>query len=205
MLGRPQLHQQLVAHQALALQRLQALDIAAQPPVSHAALFVDAGVALRQHVHVLLGGQPLDLHAVAHLRPGLVQEVLLQLGQPSLGSAHEVARADAAHLGQAVLGGDAAVHHPDAIGAAVAMLDAVHEAAQGAGVGGASTHHFVAQRETLGRPPQQHASAPTLLPAWCRPIWYGCQRQRLECGWRLAARRRTRRICGRRPPECGQT
>ena len=69
MLGRAELHQQLVAREALALQRLQPLDVAAQPLAPHAALLVDARVALRQHVHVLLGGQPLDLHALAHLAP----------------------------------------------------------------------------------------------------------------------------------------
>ena len=67
-----------------------------------------------------------------------------------------------AHLGQAVLGGDAAVHHPDAVGAAVAVLDAVQEAAQGGGVGSASAHHLVAQREALGRDDQRDDDLPAV-------------------------------------------
>ena len=115
-----------------------------------------------QHVHVLLGGQPLDLHAIAHLRPRLGQEGLLQLVQPSLGRTHQVARADAAHLGQAVLGGDAAVHHPDAIGSAVAVVDAVQEATEGGAVGGVAAHHLVAQREALGRDDQRDDDLPAV-------------------------------------------
>ena len=85
----------------------------------------------------------------------MFEEGLLQLRQPPLGRAHQVARADAAHLGQAVLGGDAAVHHPDAVGLAVALLDAVQEAAQRGVVGGVARHHLVAQREALGRDDQR--------------------------------------------------
>jgi len=108
--GRTQLHQQLVARERLGLDRLQALDVAAQPLAPHAAFLANACIAAGQHVHVLLGGQLLDLHAVAHLRPGFVQERLLQLGQPPLGRAHQVARPHLPHLGQAVLRRDAAVH-----------------------------------------------------------------------------------------------
>ena len=119
-------------------------------------------MALRQHVHVLLRGQPLDLHALAHLGPGLGEEVLLELAESALGRAHQVARADAAHLGQAVLGGDAAVHHPDALGFAVALLDAVEEVAQRGGVGRVARQHLVAQREALGRDDQRDDHLPAI-------------------------------------------
>src|SRR5262245_56359038 len=56
VLGRTELHQQLVARELLALQRLEPRDVATKPLAPHAALLVDACVALR--------APPLNLAAV---------------------------------------------------------------------------------------------------------------------------------------------
>jgi len=59
-------------------------------------------------------------------------------------------RVAGAHFGQHVLGGDAAIHDPDAAGFAEARLDFFQEAAQGGFVRGVAGHDLVGQREALG-------------------------------------------------------
>ena len=59
--GCAQLHQQLIARELVALQSRQPIDVAAQALASHAALLIDACIALREHLDVRLGGQPLDV------------------------------------------------------------------------------------------------------------------------------------------------
>ena len=54
------------------------------------------------------------------------------------------------HFGEHVLGGDAAVHDPDAPRLAEAGLDFLQEAAQGGFVGGVAGHDFVGEREAFG-------------------------------------------------------
>lgn len=61
-----------------------------------------------------------------------------------------MARADAAHRGQGVPGGYAAVHDPGALRAAAALLNALEQAAEGCAVSVAAAHDLVARREALG-------------------------------------------------------
>src|SRR6516164_2334381 len=74
-------------------------------------------MALRQHVEFLILRQELHIDALAHRLPGQRDEVILQLGQPPLGGADQIGnwRIGRAHLGQHLLGWDAAVHHPDTV------------------------------------------------------------------------------------------
>ena len=55
-----------------------------------------------------------------------------------------------AHLLQGVLGGDAPVHDPDALGLAVLRLDFFQKPSERGFVAGVAGHHFVGQREAFG-------------------------------------------------------
>ncbi len=55
------------------------------------------------------------------------------------------------HLGQHLFGGDAAVHHPDALGLAVLRLDLRKEGAQGRLVRGVAGENVVGERKAVGR------------------------------------------------------
>jgi hypothetical protein len=92
---------------------------------------MNARMALRQHVQLLLLRQKLDVHPLAHGLPGEREEVLLQLTQPPLGRADQIAdgRSGRSHRGEHLLGGNAAIHHPDAMGLAVLGFDLAQHAA----------------------------------------------------------------------------
>jgi hypothetical protein len=56
-----------------------------------------------------------------------------------------------AQLGEDLLGGDAAIHHPDALGRAVAAADGGEHLAQGGLVGGVAGEHLVGEGQAFGR------------------------------------------------------
>ena len=73
-------------------------------------------------------------------------------GEPPLGRADEIGdgRLGGAHLGENVLGRNAAIHHPDALRLAVLRLDLVQEGAQRRLVGGVPRQHLIGERKALG-------------------------------------------------------
>ena len=113
----------------------------------------DAVGALGQHVEFLALRQELDPHAGSGLAPGLVEEVMLEAAQAALGRSHQILhrRVALAHLGEHGLGGDAAIHHPDAPRLAVLRLDLGQEAAQRGLVGGVAGHDLVGERQAFRR------------------------------------------------------
>ena len=98
-------------------------------------------------------GQQLDLHALPGPLPGLVDEVLLQPRQAPLRGADQILHrlVAAAHLCQHRLGGNAAVHHPDAARLAVLRLDPGQEGAQRPAVGGVAGQDLAGERQAFGR------------------------------------------------------
>jgi hypothetical protein len=134
--------------------------------------------ALGKDIELVVVGKQLDLNALADLLPRLVEQVLLQPVQPSLGRADDVLhrRIAVAHLGQDRLGRHAAVHHPDPPRLAVLLLDPGEERAQRLAVGGVAGQHLVGQRQALGRD-HQGDHHPADSPAACR----GCSRHAAWC------------------------
>ena len=92
---------------------------------SHGPFLVDAVAALRQNVEFLLLGHELDVDAITHVLPGQADQRLLHLAEPPFGRADQIGdrRIGLAHLGEDIFGGDAAIHHPDALCLAVLRLD----------------------------------------------------------------------------------
>jgi hypothetical protein len=82
-------------------------------------------VALRQHVHLLLLRQQLDIDTLAHRLPRPFEQRLLQFGKPALGRADKIGdgRIGLTHLGEHFVGRNAAIHDPDAFGLAVLGRD----------------------------------------------------------------------------------
>ena len=113
--------------------------------------------ALGEHVKVVVLGQQLHLDARPHLVPGQADERLFQLAEASLGGSHQIGdgRIGLPHFGQHLFGGDAAVHHPDALGLAVLRLDLRKEGAQCRLVGGVTGSNFVGERKSVGRHDQR--------------------------------------------------
>ena len=124
-----------------------------QPPLSHGALLVDARPALGEHIEVIVLGQQLDLDARPHLTPGQADKRFLEFGKLPLGGSHQIAdgRIGSPHFGKRLFGGDAAVHHPDALGLAVLRFDLRKEGAQRRLVRGVAGENFVGERKAVGR------------------------------------------------------
>src|SRR5271166_6052332 len=152
-----ELHQQALAREVHARQLRQSRPQPLQLPLSHGALLVDARPALGEHVKVVVLGQQLHLDARPHLVPGQADERLFQLAEASLGGSHQIGdgRIGLPHFGQHLFGGDAAVHHPDALGLAVLRLDLRKEGAQRRLVGGVAGENFVGERKSVGRHDQR--------------------------------------------------
>ena len=55
------------------------------------------------------------------------------------------------HGGEVLFGGDTAIHHPDALGLAILLLDGLKKRRQSGFVAGVSRHHLVGQRKTFRR------------------------------------------------------
>jgi hypothetical protein len=96
--------------------------------------------------------QKLDLDAFARLAPGLVEKMLFEARQASLGRSHQIlhGRVGGAHLSENILGRHAAVHHPHAPRLAVLALDRVEECAQRLAVGGVAGQDLIGDRQALG-------------------------------------------------------
>ena len=124
---------------------------------AHGAFLVDAPLALRQHVKLVVLRQQLDVDAVAHRLPGQADERLLQFGQPAFRGADQIAdrRIGGAHLGQHFFGWNAAVHHPNALGFAVLGFDFIEHVTQRGFVGGVAGQHLVAERKAMRRHDQR--------------------------------------------------
>jgi hypothetical protein len=77
---------------------------------------------------------------------------LLQLAESPFGRADQVInrRIALTHLSEDFLGGNAAVHYPDALGFAVLRFNLVQKLPQRGSIGGVARQHFVGQREPLG-------------------------------------------------------
>jgi len=126
-------------------------------------------MALRQHVHLLLLRQELDIDTLAHRLPWQSEQGLLQFRQPALGRADEIGdgRIGLAHLGKHLLGRNAAIHDPDALRLAVLGLDLAQGVAQRRAVRRVPRQHFVSKRKAVGRHDQRdhHLGAVAALVA----------------------------------------
>jgi len=87
-------------------------------------------VAAGQHEQFLLLWQQLDVHALTHRLPGQPEQARFQPGEPPLGRSDQITDGwvGLAHLAQHLLGGDPAIHHPDALRLAVLRLDPLQKA-----------------------------------------------------------------------------
>ena len=123
-----------------------------QLPLSHGALLVDARPALGEDIKLVVLGHQLHLDARPHLMPWQADERLFQLAEASLRSSHQIGdrRIGLPHFGEHFFGGDAAVHHPDALRLAVLRLDLRKERAQRRLVRGIAGQNFVGERKTVG-------------------------------------------------------
>jgi hypothetical protein len=156
--GGPQLLQKLIAGEFLPLKFVQALPVDFEFASAYGAFLVGAGATFGQHVDFAVLRQQFHAQLRAHFLPGLLRQLLFQFGQLALGRAHEVAHLGLAlpQLGQHGFGRDAAIHHPDALGAAVTFLDTLEHVPQRGLVGGVAGQHLVGQRQALGRDHQGH-------------------------------------------------
>ena len=123
--------------------------------------------------------------------PGEREQSFFQFGEPPLGRADQIGdrRIGRAHLGKHLLGRNAAIHHPDAVGLAVLGFDLAQDAAQRGLVGGVPRQHLVAERKTLGRHDQRnhhlHAVAALVAAvAVAALVGFVVRRRRLEIGAR---------------------
>jgi hypothetical protein len=84
-----------------------------------------AGTAAGEDPEFAVAGQEFDVDVVFDLLPVLAGEVFLQFGQAAIGGADKVSDGGfgGAHFSQRFLGGDTAVHDPDAPLPAVAGGD----------------------------------------------------------------------------------
>jgi hypothetical protein len=116
-------------------------------------LWIRAGLSLRQHVHLLVLRQKLDLDALAHVLPRPFEQRLLQLGKSALGRTDEIrdGRIGRSHFGQHFLGRNASIHHPDALRFAVLGFDLLQGRTQRLTAGCIPWQHLIGKRKTIGR------------------------------------------------------
>ena len=174
LFGGAELEQQLIPGIGLPLQLAEPLPQGLQPSPAHAAFLQPPLVTPHQNVEFPLLGEELDRDRRPHRLPGLRQERLFQPRQAALGGAHQVAhgRVTRAHGRQGRFGGDAAVHDPDPLGAAILLFDLFQEAGQRGLIGRVARHHLVGQREAVrGHDQRDHHlhAIRTLVPAVAEP------------------------------------
>ena len=102
--------------------------------------------------------QQFDLDTLTHRLPRQAEQRLLQFGKPALGGADEIGdgRIGLAHLGKHLLGRNAAIHDPDALGLAVLGLDLAQGAAQRLAIGRVPRQHLIGERKAVGRHDQRN-------------------------------------------------
>ncbi len=90
--------------------------------------------------------------------PRPIKQRLLQFGKPSLGGTDEIGdgRIGLAHLGQHLIGRNAAIHDPDAVGLAVLGFNLAQGVAQRRAVGRVPRQHLIGEREAFGRHDQRN-------------------------------------------------
>jgi hypothetical protein len=135
---------------------LQGVEILAQPSAAHGAFFVHAVLAFGEDIGLAFVREQFHAHAGPRLLPVALEQGLLERGEFAFGCADETThgRGASAHLPEHVLGRDAAIHDPDALGFAILILDFGEEVLERALVRGVAGEHLVSERETLGRDDQ---------------------------------------------------
>jgi hypothetical protein len=119
--------------------------------------FLPPAVAFGDHVEFFVLAEEFHFHRALDLLPGQI----LPLGAGGFDAgprgAHEVThgRVAGAQFGQLLLGGDAAVHEPDAVGLAVQGFDSGEEGFQSLFVLRVTRHDFVGQGQAFGRDHQR--------------------------------------------------
>jgi hypothetical protein len=155
--GGAELEEEWLVTGPLGLELFEASPESFEFAPAHGPLFVDAVLALDQHIELAWVRQKFHLHGGASLLPGAVGEPRFQGGEPRLGRADHVwhRRIALTHFGQHFLGGNAAVHAPDAAGLAVLLFNLRQEGAQCGGVRRVADPHLIGQRKPFGRDDQR--------------------------------------------------
>jgi hypothetical protein len=145
-----------------------------QPFAPYRDLLGLAAAAFGQHVEFTLVPVKLHLHRIAHLLPRQVEPFLFVLVDSPLGRAHQIERLPLrfTHFFQNRFRRNTPIHNPHPPRFAVRGFDLLQKVAQRRAVRRVPIHHFVSQRETVGRDHQRddqlHAVRPsvTTVPAF---------------------------------------
>lgn len=123
----------------------------AELAAAHRALFAHPIAAAREHVELALLGQQFDFHALAHLLPRLFEQRRFEFAEPALRRADQIRHRRLArpHLGEHLLGRNAAIHHPNALGLAVLCFDLREKISERCLVRGVARQHLVSEWKTL--------------------------------------------------------
>jgi hypothetical protein len=148
---RAEFHEQRIACEAHRAQFVQPRPQPFQLPPAYRALLGDPIAALGEHVELVVLREQLHLHAGTGSVPRLVEQRLLQAGEPPLRRADQVVhrRIGGAHLRQHLFGRDASIHAPHASRFAILALDAGEEILERRAVAGIAREHLVGERKTL--------------------------------------------------------
>ena len=111
--------------------------------------------AFNQDVILVVWGEKLDPHRLAGCDPRPLEQVLLELAQPSLGRADQIVDAAGAHALERKLGGHAVVHQPGPAGAAPAPFDTIEKLFQRRGLVLITGIDFVSDGQSVGRDDQR--------------------------------------------------
>jgi len=150
---RAELHQPLLARHVHGGEFLQSRPQPFELPPAHRAFLADAVGALGEDIKFVVLSKQLDLDAFTRLAPRLVDKMFLETSEATFGCSHQIVRRRiaGAHLGENLLGRNAAIHHPHAPRLAVLALDLGEERAQRLAVGGVAGQDLISQRQALGR------------------------------------------------------
>ena len=150
----------------LPQRRFQAID----EPLVH-RLFLLAAIRAAGQDERLVAFRPrhqLHLHAFLDFAPVLARQILLELPQHRLGRAHDVLAAALAQELQVLLADHPAVHHPDAVGAAVLLLHRLDDLFHRGRVVAVAGEHLVTQGNPVGGDHQADADLQAIGAAVAR-------------------------------------